>query len=71
MMIMSLMYDQIGNSQIVAYWITALLAIGLIFLIQKYKKSGITVSTIYVVTGFLLSHNVVFRELVGLSPSIF
>jgi len=70
MMIMSLIYDHIGDSQMLAYWTTGILSIGLIVLIQKYKKLGITVSAIYVITGILLSYNEMFRELVELPPLI-
>lgn len=69
-MIVSLIHNYLGNSQILAYWITGILSVMLIILIQKYKKLGITVSGIYVITGILLSYNESFRELVELPPLI-
>lgn len=68
MMIISLTHDHLRDSQILAYWTTAIISIGLIFLIQKYKKMGIIASGIYVITGILLSYNEFFRELVELPP---
>ncbi len=69
--VVSLIHNPLEDHHTLAYWITGILATGLIFLIQKYKKTGIILSGIYVITGILLSHNENFRELVGLAPLLF